>query len=72
MSEVVPPKVPSPPAFTVKDALIICGIFNANGVAAVDRRSNVDRVSDEMFDNQFENFKDITYKDLMKLQTNNS
>ena len=55
MSEVVPLNTLLPPVFTVEDALIICGISNANEVAVVDSRSNVDRISDKMFDNQYEN-----------------
>ena len=65
MPAALPPNPPLPPVFTVEDALINCGISDTTGVAAVDRRSNVDRISDEMFDGQFETFKDITYEDLV-------
>ena len=65
MTAALPPNPPLPLMFTVEDALINCGISDTIGVAAVDRRSNVDRISDEMFDGQFEAFKDITYKDLV-------
>lgn len=65
MAAALPPNPPLPPVFTVEDALINCGISDTIGVAAVDRRSNANRISDEMFDGQFETFKDITYKDLV-------
>ena len=38
-----------PPRFTVANALIAYGISNEDGVAGVDRRSDVDRMSDDVF-----------------------
>lgn len=60
------PLPPVPQLFTVEDALIVCGISDAAGVAAVGRRSDADRLSEEMFDNSFESFMDMEYKNMIE------
>ena len=58
------PLPPLPEIFTVEQALIICGVSQAAGVPALDRRSDADRLSEDMFDDTFESFKDINYKSM--------
>ena len=58
------PLPPVPPVFTVEDALIICGLSNAAGVVAVGRRSDANRLSEEMFSDSFESFMDMNYKNM--------
>ena len=58
------PLPPLPPVYTVEDALVVCGVSNAAGVAAVGRRSDADRLSEEMFSDSFESFMDMNYKNM--------
>ena len=53
------PLPPVPEIFTVEQALITCGVSEVAGVAAVNRRSDANRLSEDMFDDTFESFKDI-------------
>ena len=58
------PLPPVPPVFTVEDALIVCGVSQAAGAAAFGRRSDANRLSEEMFSNSFESFMDMNYKNM--------
>ena len=58
------PLPPVPPVFTVEDALIVCGVSDVAGVAAVGRRTDAERLSEEMFNDSFESFKDMDYKSM--------
>ena len=53
-----------PPRFTVANALIASGISNEDGVTGVGSRSNVDRISDDVFGGRFSTARDLSYKDL--------
>ena len=50
--------------FSIEDALILCGVSQTPGVVAVDRKSDAERMANEIFSNQFESCKDMSYKDI--------
>ena len=60
------PLPPVPRLFTVEDALIVCGISDAAGVVAVGRRSDANRLSEEMFGDSFGSFMDMEYKNMIE------
>lgn len=64
MAEEVP-LPPLPQQFTVEDALVVCGVSVRAGAAAVGRRSDASRLSEEMFDDSFESFMDMEYKNMI-------
>ena len=50
--------------FSIEDALILCGVSQTPGVVAVDRKSDAERMANEIFSNQFESCKDMSCKDI--------
>ena len=50
--------------FTIESSLILCGVSQRPGLSAVGLRSDANRMAEEIFHNQFESCKDMSYKDI--------